>query len=222
LRPRTESRFLTLRRHRRARGPAALPQGPSLRSGLCCPGPSSLTGPIRPTRRHSGTSSPCDLYPLPSLCPSGLGDLRVVPCFHCCSFSACRPLRPRGVHRLHTPSSFADDTGLHRASNCSALPTPPPSASGGTFFSRLNRFACATACRVACLPGGSDRSMLQPTETFTLGLSMSRSPFSSPSITTVAAGQLPPAGLSPTGSAASIRCTETKKSGRAEAIRTPN
>jgi hypothetical protein len=119
-----------------------------------------------------------------------------------------RPLRPRGVHRLHTPSFFADDAGLHRASNCSALPTPPPSASGGTSFSRLNRFACATACRVACLPGGSDWSFLEPTETFTFGLSTSRSPFSPPSITTVAAGQLPPAGLSPAGSAASIRCTE--------------
>jgi len=102
----------------------AKPQGPSLRSGLCCPGPSLLIGPIRPTRRHSETSPPCDLYPLPSLYPTGLSDLRVVPCFHCCSFSACRPLRPRGVHRLHTPSFFADDAGLHRASNCSALPTP--------------------------------------------------------------------------------------------------
>jgi len=188
----------------------AKPQGPSLRSGLCCPGPSLLIGPIRPTRRHSETSPPCDLYPLPSLYPTGLSDLRVVPCFHCCSFSACRPLRPRGVHRLHTPSFFADDAGLHRASNCSALPTPPPSASGGTSFSRLNRFACATACRVACLPGGSDWSFLEPTETFTFGLSTSRSPFSPPSITTVAAGQLPPAGLSPAGSAASIRCTEAR------------
>jgi hypothetical protein len=30
--------------HLRASGPAALPQGPSLRSGLCCPGPSTLSG----------------------------------------------------------------------------------------------------------------------------------------------------------------------------------
>ena len=136
----------------------AMPQGPSLRSGLCCPGPSLLIGPIRPTRRHSETSPPCDLYPLPLLYPLGLSDLRVVPCFHCCSFSACRPLRPRGVHRLLTPSFCADDAGLHRALNCSALPASPPSASGGSFFSGLNRFACATACRVACLPGGSDWS----------------------------------------------------------------
>ena len=33
---------------------AALPQGPSLRSGLFCPDPSSLTGPIRPC----GSSEP--------------------------------------------------------------------------------------------------------------------------------------------------------------------
>jgi hypothetical protein len=31
---------------------AALPQGSSLRSGLCCPGPSSLIDPMRPTRQH--------------------------------------------------------------------------------------------------------------------------------------------------------------------------
>ena len=35
-------------KHRRASGSAALPQGPSLRSGLCCPGPSSLTRPHPP------------------------------------------------------------------------------------------------------------------------------------------------------------------------------
>jgi len=184
------------------------PQGSSLGARLFCPGPSSLN---RPHPSHSPAHRDFAAWRLirdAFAVRERLGDPRVVPCFRCCSFSACRPLRPRGVHRLHLPSSFTDDAGLHRASNCSALPTPPPSASSGTSFSRLNRFACATACRVACLPGGSDRSCLQPTETFTFGLSTSRSPFSSPSITTVAAGQLPPAGLSPAGSAASIRCTE--------------
>jgi hypothetical protein len=48
---------------------AALPQGPSLRSGLCCPGPSSLkTGPMRPTPRHSSISPLGGLYALSSLC----------------------------------------------------------------------------------------------------------------------------------------------------------
>src|SRR5262249_9832132 len=44
----------------------------------------------------------------------------------------------------------------------------------------------------------------QPTETFTPGLPTSRSPFPSPSMTTMAAGQLPSAGLPPAGTAASI------------------
>jgi hypothetical protein len=43
-------------------------QGPSFRSGLFCPGPSSLIGPIRPTRRHNPISPLSGLYRLPSLC----------------------------------------------------------------------------------------------------------------------------------------------------------
>ena len=35
---------------------ATLPQGSSFRSGLCCPGPSSLIDPMRPTRRHISIS----------------------------------------------------------------------------------------------------------------------------------------------------------------------
>ena len=45
----------TLRRHRRASGLSALPQGPSLRSGLCCPSPSSLNRPYPP---HSAPHFP--------------------------------------------------------------------------------------------------------------------------------------------------------------------
>jgi predicted permease len=49
---------------------AALPQGPSLRSELFCLGPSSLTGPIRPTCRHISISPHSGLYVMPSLCVS--------------------------------------------------------------------------------------------------------------------------------------------------------
>src|SRR5882724_1352378 len=44
----------------------------------------------------------------------------------------------------------------------------------------------------------------QPTETFTPELSAGRSPFPWSGITTVATGQFPPAGLSPTGMSARI------------------
>ncbi len=66
--------------------PAALPQGPSLRSGLCCPGPSSLNRPIRPTRGHIPTSQTRGLYEMPSLCLFTLG--------------------PLGNPRLHPPCPF--------------------------------------------------------------------------------------------------------------------
>ena len=47
---------------------AALPQGPSLRLGLCSPGPHRLSGPIRPTRRLVATSLLRKLYATPLLC----------------------------------------------------------------------------------------------------------------------------------------------------------
>src|SRR2546425_10488158 len=52
--------------------------------------------------------------------------------------------------------------------------------------------------------GGPDQAFARPTETFTSGLPAGRSPFPPPDITTVATGQVPPAGLSPAGMAASI------------------
>src|SRR5260370_41662733 len=55
----------------------------------------------------------------------------------------------------------------------------------------------ATACRFACLPGGSDRALPQPTETFTPELSTGRSPFPLSGIPTVVTEQAPPAGLAP-------------------------
>jgi len=62
----------------------------------------------------------------------------------------------------------------------------------------------AAACRVACPPGGSDRLDVRPTGTFTPELSTGWSPFTSSGITTVATEQVPPTGLSPVGTAASI------------------
>ena len=62
---------------------AALPQGPSLRSGLCCPGPSSLNRPHAPHSQAHLDFTDCGLYEMPSLCVylQRLGDPRVVPCF---------------------------------------------------------------------------------------------------------------------------------------------
>lgn len=120
------------------------PQGPSLRSGLCCPGPSSLVGPIRPTRRHTAIS-PTRLIRDAFAVRERRGDPRVVPRFRCHSFSTCRPLRPRRARRLLAPSSFTDGAGLHPGGKGSVLS-----------ISRFRgyQFAFATTCRVARLPYG--------------------------------------------------------------------
>ena len=70
-------------KHRHSSGCAALPQGPSLRSGFFCPDPSTL---IRPHPPHSQAQR--DFTALQLIRPvfavrCRLGDPRLVPSFHC-------------------------------------------------------------------------------------------------------------------------------------------
>jgi len=102
------------------------------------------------------------------------------------SFSTCRPLGPRGVHRLRLLSSFTDDIGLRPESQGSALPKFPSSVSDGGWFRGYTGSLLATACRVACPLTDLTGNFAQPTGTFTPELPTSRSPFSSSGITTVA------------------------------------
>jgi hypothetical protein len=212
-----------------SRGLSLCPRGPRSGPGCSVPVHLRLLGPIRPTRRHTATSSLCDLYAVSSLCVPASATHEWFRAFTVRSFPACRPLRPRGVRRLLAPSSFIDDAGLRLPERGSALPNFSSSVSDEVPVSRLNRFAFATACRVACLPDGSDRalseggyplsftllggspsSFAKPTETFTPGLPASRSPFSPPGMTTVATGQFPPAGLSPARTSASIAALQVQ------------
>ena len=57
-------------RHCHASGRAALPQGSSLRSGLCCSGPSSLIRPHPPHSQAQRDFAARSLYALSSLCVS--------------------------------------------------------------------------------------------------------------------------------------------------------
>jgi hypothetical protein len=136
---------------------AALPQGPSLRSGFFCPGPSTLNRPHPPTRRRIPTSPLCGLYQMPSLCTLRLGDLRVVPRFRCPSFLTCRPLRPRGDRNRLVP----DLRFRHRPSPCyERLGSPDNPAirfTQGRLFG-ASWFAFAAACQVARPLCRSDQS----------------------------------------------------------------
>ena len=102
-------------KHRHSSGYAALPQGPSLRSGFFCPGPSTL---MRPHPPHSQVQ--CDFTALQLIRPvfavrCRLGDPRLVPSFHCSFFlnmsSSTTPGSPAAVctqflHRQRWPSSL--------------------------------------------------------------------------------------------------------------------
>ena len=94
----------------------------------------------------------------------------------------CSVLRQR-----HWPSSSLNPT---RRSQLPHHPLPM-----GESFRGFPGSLFATACRFAGLPGGSDRALPQPTETFTPELSTGRSPFPLSGIPTVVTEQAPPAGL---------------------------
>ena len=122
--------------HHHSSSYAALPQEPSLRSGFCCPGPSTLNRPHPPHSRAQRDFTALQLIRPVFAVRYRLDDPRLVPCFHCHSFSTCRPLRLRGVQRLYTPSSFTANAGLRPFSTDSALPRFPQILSTwGTFRS---------------------------------------------------------------------------------------
>ena len=193
---------------------AALPQGPSLRSGLFCPGPSTLNRPHPP---HSQARR--DFPAVPVIRDSfavreRLGDPRVVPCFRCplfpdmpsssppeCSSAACSQL-----YSSPTTTAFAPVFWARRA----RMPRHPLRA-GIRFLGllvRLRLFTFATACPFARPPGGLDRDtgapVYQPTRAFTSALSPGWSPFLTADMTTVLPGRATPAGLSPARTSASI------------------
>ena len=131
---------------------AALPPGPSLRAGLCCPSPSSLTPPHPPHSRAHRDFAACrfirDAFavPWPRRPASGSVLSLHVLCRHATLY------RPRGVRRLHTPSSLTGDAGLHTTLIVRHSQVPHKSASRGPVISGLHRFTLAAACRLACLP----------------------------------------------------------------------
>jgi hypothetical protein len=78
-------------KHHHSSGYAALPQGPSLRTGLFCPGPSSL---MRPHPTHSQAQR--DFTALQLIrdvfaVRFRLGNPRLVPCFHRSFFLSMSP-----------------------------------------------------------------------------------------------------------------------------------
>ena len=129
------------------------PQGPSLGSGLFCPGPSSLN---RPHPSHSQAHRDFTARRLirdAFAVRERLGDPRVVPSFRC-TFLPDMPssLTPGSSIILTCPGSRCR-RGLRRELTGSTLPTLPQSDSRGRPISWLHWFTTATACQIACPPG---------------------------------------------------------------------
>ena len=186
----------------------ALPQGPSLRSGLYCPGPSTLNRPHPPhsqARRHFAAQRLIgDAFAV----PAGLGDPRVVPCFRCTLFpnmpssttpgsssAACTQF----LRRRRWPSPEYQRLG---APNCPTIRFKWEYHFGASRFAHGLRPSLRPAGLLA--PLADPTGLTQPTGTFTSGLPAARSPSPQPDMTTVASGQAPPAGLSPARTSASI------------------
>jgi len=182
-----------------------LPQRSSLRSGLYCPRPSTL---IRPHPPHSPAHP--DFAALRFIRDAfavlvRLGDLRAVPCFRC-------------VFLLDMPSSTTAGSPLAASAQFLrqrrwpspeverfSTPKKPhhPLQMGRTFAASLVRYSLRPAKLLASLADLTGY-LSQPTEAFTSRLSTGRSSFPSLDITTVATEQVPPVGLSPTGTPTSI------------------
>ncbi len=182
----------------------ARPQGPSLRSGFCCPGPSTLTRPHPPLSQAHRAFTALRLIPDAFAVCAHLGDPREVPCFRC---SFCL-----GMSSSTTPGSpaAACTQFLRRRRWLSpltdGLSTPNLSHHPLRVGLRFRGFSGSHLLRPAELLASlaDPTGLSQPTETFTSGLPTGWSPFPPPDITTVATGQFSPAGLTPARTSASI------------------
>ena len=109
------------------------------------------------------------------------------------------------IYPVPSPTTLAfDQRGLW--SRHFQIPHPPILVGGSVFEASL-RFTFVATCRFARPPVGADQVFTQPTWTFTSGLPTDWSPAPPPDITTVATGQVPPAGLSPASMPTSIAAT---------------
>jgi len=193
---------------------AALPQGPSLRSGLFCPGPSTLN---RPHPTHSWAR--CDFPAVPVIrnafaVRERLRDPRVVPCFRCPLFPDMPPSAPPECSSAACSQMHSSPTTMAFAKVCVARRarlSRHPLRAGILFRGLLVRWWLSTfaaACPFARPPGGSDRCtgmpVHQPTRAFPSALSPGWSPFPTADMATAFPGRATPAGLSPARTSASI------------------
>ena len=127
-------------------------QGPSLQSGFCCPGPSSLNRPHPPHSRAPHDFAARRLIRGAFAVRERLGDPRAVPVFRCPFLSGMPSPKTPGSSDIHKFQSRDVDIGLHRHMSGSALSIFPQLR-----FTRGPHFGAswltfATACQSARPP----------------------------------------------------------------------
>jgi len=131
----------------------ALLQGPSLQSGFCCPGPSSLNRPHPPHSRAPHDFAARRLIRGAFAVRERLGDPRAVPVFRCPFLSGMPSPKTPGSSDIHKFQSRDVDIGLRRCASGSALPKLPQIR-----FTRAADFEASTvrvfttACQIARPP----------------------------------------------------------------------
>ena len=165
-----------------------LPQGSSLRSGLCCPDPSSLIRPHPPHsqahRNFTARRLICDAFAV----RERLGDPRVVPSFRCAFLPDMPSSASPGSSTSHRPIPQCRHGLRHGLTGSTLL---PPSDSSGCSLSGLTSSPLlrpvsllASPCRIR--PGflPAHRRLLRP------GFRTGRSPFPPLDMTTTSIGLL--------------------------------
>jgi len=147
------------------------PRGPRSGAGYSVPLHPRLIGPMRPSRKHTATSSQGDLYAVPSLCGCALAARERFRAFAIHSVPTCRPLRPRsarsGPYPVPSAATLAFDHPLWpRRARHPHHPLPVGLRFRGLWVRiRYNLPGCLPPWRIR--PG----HMAQPTETCTPRLS---------------------------------------------------
>src|SRR4249920_3304789 len=122
-----------------------LPQGPSLGSGLFCPGPSSLSRPHPPHSQAHRDFTARRLIRDAFAVRERLGDPRVVPSFRCTFLPDMPSYLTPGSSIIVTCPVSRCRRGLRRELTGSQLPTRSQSDSRGRPISWLHWFTTATA-----------------------------------------------------------------------------
>src|SRR3954463_3675475 len=165
------------------------PQGPSLGSGLCCPGPSSLNRPHPPHSQAHRDFTAWRLIRDAFAVRERRGDPRVVPGFRYHSVLTCRPLRPRGVRTSHVSSCAMPTRPSPRSERLGTPNNPAIRFTRGTSFEASLVRVCYGLS--GCSPPWTDLTGFpQSPGAFTSRLPTGRSPFPSLDMTTTATGLL--------------------------------